>query len=72
MAGRHLHIQDVRLINEGGEQSVAIEFGDGRVRTLTAKEIYEASRMFGKPETGPATAAQRRAEELLSMRRSRR
>jgi len=69
---RHLHILDVRLINEAGQQSVAVEFGDGRIRTLTAKELYEASRMFGKPETGPATAAQRRAEQLLSMRRTRR
>lgn len=69
---RHLYIQDVKIINEAGKQFVSVEFGDGRTRTLSAKELYEASRMFGKPDTGPATAAERRAEQLLSMRRSRR
>ena len=65
--------RDVRLINDGSQQTVAVEFGDGRVRTFTGKDLYEASRFLGQSptDTGSRTAAHRRAEELLSARRRR-
>ena len=67
-------IRDVRLINDSDGQTVAVEFGDGRVRTFTAKDLYEASRFLGQapPDTASRSASQRRAEELLSSRRRRR
>ncbi|MDA0747203.1 MAG: hypothetical protein O2954_11825 [bacterium] len=74
MQAPHLTLKDARLINNGTEQSVAVEFGDGKVRTFTAKQLYELSRMAGtsSPEPDNRTASQRRAEELLNMRRGRR
>ena len=74
MNARHLRIQDVRLVDNGVEQSVVVEFGDGRVRSFSAQELYDASRFLGQAESGAGskTAAQRRAEEILSSRRGRR
>ena len=74
MDAPHTLIKDVKLLTTGTEQSVAVEFGDGQVKTFTAKELYEASRLLHQsPETAETrTAAQRRAEELLAMRRGRR
>lgn len=70
----HLHIRDVRLINDGAQQSVAVEFGDGRVRTFSAQDLHNASRFLGQApsDSQTKTAAQRRAEELLSAKRGRR
>ena len=65
-------IRDVKLIHDGDEQSVAVEFGDGKVRVFSARELYEASGFMGKAPAGPDTAAQRRAAEILSSRRNRR
>ena len=66
-------IRDVKVVNDGGQKSVAVEFGDGRVRTFTGKDLYEASRFLGQApaDTGNRTAAQRRAEEFLSSKRRR-
>ena len=70
----HLKIRDVKLISTGTEQEVAIEFGDGEVKTFTAKQLYEASRFLHQSQdrAETQTAAQRRAEEFLSMRKGRR
>jgi len=68
----HYQIRDIKLVHDAAEQSVAIEFGDGKVRMFTARELYEASGFMGKADTGPQTAAQRRAAEILSSRRGRR
>lgn len=74
MDSRLVRIRDIKLIASGGEQSVAVEFTDGRVRMFSAKDLYEASRFMGQApaEAESRTAAQRRAEELLSFRRDRR
>lgn len=66
-----MRIKDIRLLDDGIQQSVAIEFGTGEVRTLSAQQLYEATRTFGQGATEAKTAAQRRAEELLAMRRNR-
>jgi|GEM_PF-1071892 hypothetical protein len=74
MDAPHMLIRDVKLLNTGTGQSVAVEFGDGQVKTFTARDLYEASRML-KPSAKEAetkTASQRRAEEFLAMKRSRR
>lgn len=68
----HLRILDVKLLDDGQTQSVAIEFGDGRVRTFSAQDLYDASRSMGQAPTEARTAAQRRAEEMLSAARRRR
>lgn len=65
-------IRDVKLLNDGLQQSVAIEFGTGEVRTLTSQQLYDASRAMGQGGTETKTAAQRRAEEMLAMRRGNR
>ncbi len=65
-------IRDIKLVQTGMEQSVAIEFGDGQVRTLTAQQLYDASRSMGQGGTDVKSAAQRRAEEMLAMRKGRR
>ena len=65
-------IRDVKLLNDGLQQSVAIEFSTGEVRTLTAQQLYDASRTMGQGGTETKTAAQRRAEEMLAMRRGNR
>jgi hypothetical protein len=73
MNAPHQVIRDIKLVNDGGQKSVAVEFGDGRVRTFTGKDLYEASKFVGQAptDTGSRTAAQRRAEEMLSSRRRR-
>ena len=68
----HLRILDVKLLDDGQTQSVAIEFGDGRVRNFSAQDLYDASRSMGQASSDPKTAAQRRAEEMLSAARLRR
>ncbi len=72
MPAQNMRILDVKLLDDGQTQSVAIEFGDGRVRTFTAQDLYDASRSMGQASTEPKTAAQRRAEEMLSAARKRR
>ena len=74
MDAPHTMIKDVKLLTTGTEQSVAVEFGNGQVKTFTAKELYEASRFLHQTseQVKTRTASQRRAEELLSMRRGRR
>ena len=71
MDARHLRILDVKIINDATGQSVAVEFGDGGVRTFSAQELYDASRSMGQapPDSGAKTASQRRAEEFLAARR---
>jgi len=69
---QHDQIRDIKLIQDGAEQSVAVEFGDGKVRVFSARELYEASGYTGKPSAGPQTASQRRAEQILAARRGRR
>lgn len=66
-----MRIKDIKLIDDGVQQSVAIEFATGEVRTVSAQQLYEATRTMGQGATGTKTAAQRRAEELLAMRRNR-
>lgn len=66
-----MRIKDIKLLDDGIQQSVAIEFGTGEVRTLSAQQLYDATRTLGQGATGAKTAAQRRAEELLAMRRNR-
>ncbi|MCZ6632513.1 MAG: hypothetical protein O7G87_03845 [bacterium] len=65
-------IRDVKLLNDGFGQSVAVEFSTGEVRTMTAQQLYDASRAMGQGGTETQTAAQRRAEEMLAMRRGNR
>ena len=72
MDAQHLFIRDVKLISSAEGQSVAVEFGDGRVRTFSAQELYDASRFLGQAESEAKTGAQRRAEELLASRKGRR
>ena len=74
MDNPHTTIRDVKLITTGTEQEVAIEFANGNVKTFTAKQLYEASRFLHQPQAQAETrtASQRRAEELLSMRKGRR
>ena len=72
MNAQHIRIKDVRLVDDGLEQSVMVEFGDGRVRSFSAQELYDISRSLGQAESGGRTAAQRRAEDILSARRGRR
>ena len=70
---QHYQIRDIKLIQDSAEQSVAVEFGDGKVRVFSARELYEASGFMGKPSTGSSqTASQRRAEQILAARRGRR
>ena len=73
MDNRHLTIRDVKLISTGAEQEVAIEFGNGEVKTFTAKQLYEASRFLhqSQDKADTRTASQRRADEFLSMRKGR-
>lgn len=68
-----MRIKDIKLIDDGVQQSVAVEFATGEVRTLSAQQLYDATRSMGQgaPDT-TKTAAQRRAEELLALRRGRR
>ncbi|MFT5368283.1 MAG: hypothetical protein ACI8V2_003247 [Candidatus Latescibacterota bacterium] len=66
-----MRIKDIKLLDDGIQQSVAIEFGTGEVRTLSAQQLYDTTRSAGQGATGAKTAAQRRAEELLAMRRNR-
>ncbi|MBT3604320.1 MAG: hypothetical protein HOE48_04610 [Candidatus Latescibacteria bacterium] len=66
-----MRIKDIRLLDDGTQQSVAIEFATGEVRTLSAQQLYDATRTLGQGATETKTAAQRRAEELLAMRRNR-
>lgn len=35
--------KDARIIREGEDQFLLIEFNDGKIRQFTAKEIYEAT-----------------------------
>ena len=74
MDAPHMLIRDVKLLNTGTGQTVAVEFGDGQVKTFTARDLYEASRMLKSSgeETETKTASQRRAEEFLAMKRNRR
>ncbi len=69
---QHYQIRDIKLIQDSAEQSVAVEFGDGKVRVFSARELYEASGFMGKSSTGSQTASQRRAEQILAARRGRR
>ena len=66
-----MRIKDIKLLDDGIQQSVAIEFGTGEVRTVSAQQLYDATRTLGQNASGAKTAAQRRAEELLAMRRKR-
>jgi len=66
-----MRIKDIKLLDDGVQQSVAIEFATGEVRTVSAQQLYEATRTLGQGASGAKTAAQRRAEELLAMRRNR-
>jgi hypothetical protein len=65
-----MRIKDIKLLDDGTQQSVAIEFATGEVRTVSAQQLYETTRISGQEATGPKTAAQRRADEFLAMRRN--
>ncbi|MDP6040117.1 MAG: hypothetical protein QGG64_16320 [Candidatus Latescibacteria bacterium] len=67
-----MRIKDIKLLDDGVQQSVAVEFATGEVRTLSAQQLYDATRSMGHGTSDPKTAAQRRAEELLALRRGRR
>lgn len=67
-----MRIKDIKLLDDGVQQSVAVEFATGEVRTLSAQQLYDATRSMGQGASEPQTAAQRRAEELLALRRGRR
>jgi hypothetical protein len=67
-----MRIKDIKLIYNGSEQTVAIEFATGEVRTLSAQKLYDASRSMGQGAPEARTAAQRRAEELMAMRKGKR
>ena len=67
-----MRILDVKLLNDAMGQSIAVEFSTGEVRTLTAQQFYDASRTMGQGSAPVKTAAQRRAEELLALRRGKR
>lgn len=66
-----MRIKDMKLLDDGVEQSVAIEFSTGEVRTISAQQLYATTQRAGQPTTNVKTAAQRRAEDLLALRRNR-
>ncbi|MDA0710162.1 MAG: hypothetical protein O3B73_08130 [bacterium] len=66
-----MRIKDIKLLDDGTQQSVAIEIATGEVRTVSAQQLYETTRSLGQGTADPKTAAQRRAEELLALRRKR-
>ena len=37
-----MRIKDIKLLDDGVEQSVAVEFATGEVRTLSAQQLYDA------------------------------
>lgn len=67
-----MRIKDFKLIDNGTEQSVVVEFATGEVRTLSARHLYEASRALGHDASQVKSAAQRRAEEMMALRRGKR
>ena len=68
-----MRIKDIRLMDDGVQQSVAVEFATGEVREISAQQLYDATRSMGQGAADTTkTAAQRRAEELLAMRRGQR
>jgi hypothetical protein len=66
-------IRDVKLVHDGERQSVLIEFNDGKVRSFSAKELYEATGFMGQALPDASfSASHRRAAEIQSLRRGRR
>ena len=68
----YFFIRDLKLIHDGEQQSVAIEFGDGKVQLFSARELYEATGFMGRPSAEIQTGAQRRAAKILSTLRNKR
>ena len=65
-------IRDAKVTQDGEQQYLIVEFNDGKVRQFTPKELYEATGYLGQPpSTEQTSGAQRRAAEILNMRRGR-
>ena len=63
-------IRDARVIHDGENQVLLIEFNDGKVRQFSPKELYEATGYLGQPPPeANTTGSQRRASEIISKRR---
>ena len=64
--------KDARIIREGEDQFLLIEFNDGKIRQFTAKEIYEATGYLGHPPpTDQISGSERRASEIMNLKRRR-
>ena len=65
-------IKDVKVIHDGEQQALLVEFNDGKVRQFSPKELYEATGYLGKPPADAhTTGSQRRAAEILAAKRRR-
>lgn len=65
-------IRDVKVVYDGEQQALLIEFNDGKVRQFTPKELYEATGYLGQPPPDAnMTGSQRRAAEILAAKRRR-
>jgi hypothetical protein len=64
--------KDARVIVDGEDQFLLVEFNDGKIRQFTAKEIYEATGYLGKPPTiEQISGSERRAAEIMNLKRRR-
>jgi hypothetical protein len=65
-------IRDARVVHDGEQQGLLVEFNNGKVRQFSAKELYEATGYLGQaPPEANMTGSQRRAEEILAAKRRR-
>jgi hypothetical protein len=65
-------IRDVRVIHDGEQQGLLVEFNDGKVRQFSSKELYEATGYLGQPPPeANMTGSQRRAAEIMASKRRR-
>ena len=65
--------KEARIIRDGEEEFLLVEFNDGKVRQFTPKEIYEATGYLGQPPAADQmTGSERRASEIMNNFRRRR
>ncbi|HAA78328.1 TPA: hypothetical protein DCE37_24790 [Candidatus Latescibacteria bacterium] len=65
-------IKEARVIHDGEQQALLIEFNDGKVRQFTPKELYEATGYLGHPPPeANMTGSQRRTAEILAAKKRR-
>jgi len=65
-------VKDAKVIHDGEQQALLVEFNDGKVRQFSAKELYEATGYLGQPPPeANTTGSQRRAAEILASKRRR-